>query len=434
MPYNFFNFRLRHVSLASIPELRNALAFTQQGILFQPYIAYNILKNKGVIEEPKDANYDYIPALVLLTTTNSWVEEPGTLGIAKPRTDNPERPLAATAAVFYEALITEGLTRTLIHEIGHTLGLRHPHDDFSESTGNHIGLFFMTYFTETVMSYSNSWSGALQKDILFEGVYPMRTFWSIYDLDAIDRAVISLMLEDYEANYGEIIQTLRSNGLASDDIPEVKDALRLARELAKNAVEQFKQHNYFDRLSFKGLGAQFESALDNAYAASRITGDIKNIYLPAIIEENTRLRGRLENLRTQLEILSNEVQQTRQLLEESRAALEEQKRQLDSIKSENDRLAALVTESENRASMVGKLREDVAGLENTLRETSSKIENSLKELVSIRFQTAVLTAALIIALAVVAGLFFLKRMRAGGRRPLPPPPPPPPTAFSKQQT
>jgi len=130
------------------------------------------------------------------------------------------------------------------------------------------------------MSYSNSWSGALQKDILFEGVYPMRTFWSIYDLDARDRAVVSLVLEDYEANYGEIIQTLRSNSLTSDDVPEVKDALRLARELAENAVGQFKQHNYFNRLSFKGLGAQLESALDYAYAASRIKGDLKTYTYP----------------------------------------------------------------------------------------------------------------------------------------------------------
>jgi len=64
------------------------------------------------------------------------------LGIAIPRKDNAEKPLAATVAVFYEVLITEGLTRTLSHEIGHTLGLRHPHDDFSESTGNPIELFF----------------------------------------------------------------------------------------------------------------------------------------------------------------------------------------------------------------------------------------------------------------------------------------------------
>ncbi|MDW8360075.1 MAG: hypothetical protein RMK31_05770 [Candidatus Caldarchaeum sp.] len=430
MPYNFFSVRLREVDFRTVPELSQAIVYDPGGILLMPDKAYDILKKRGFIDESIRQSLDYIPAIILYTTTTSWVASPGTLGIAIPRSDNPALPLVATGATYHEVVITEGLTPTVIHEVGHTLGLRHPHDDFDERQGRSVSSMAMTYFTETIMSYSKSWVGALQREQIFDDLYPLRTFWSIFDLDALDRAVVAIMLQEYEANYEEILSQLSSNGLKSDDVPEIMQLLDLARQFAWKAVEEFRDHNYFDRVEFKGLGAQLVSALDYAFAASLLTGNIKNYYLPAVIYESNRLGAQAANLRQSLSSLQEEIERSRRALEDSQRTLQQKRAERDALEREGDSLSADVRRAEQRVAEVRRIREDISRRESELKQLGDSIQRSESELSSLRGQTTLLSGVLAVeAVAVAAAVMWLRRMSKRRLPPPPPPPPPPPSTY-----
>lgn len=427
MPYNFFTTKLREVELRDVPELSQAIQHTPEGIVLLPDRAYDILKRRGIIDESIGEDMDYVPAIILFTTTTSWVEEPGVLGIAVGRRDDPSLPLAATGAIYHEVLIKEGLTSILIHEIGHTLGLRHPHDDFDEYRNSGKGFFALTYFTETVMSYSKSWIVSLNREKIFEDLYPIRTFWSIFDLDNIDRAVVCLLLQEYEQNYREIIESLNSAGLDLTDVPEIREALDLARQYSLRAVEEFVNHNYFDRASFKGLGAQLVSAFDYAFVAALQTGNIKNYYLPGVLYEAARLGAQASTLRQTLANLRTETENARRVLDESQRLLSQKRQELQSLTSAGDSLNAELQRAEKAVAEVKTVREEISRKEDELQKVVNSLKQSEEELSSLRSQNNTLLAVLAVeAVAVGAAVVWLRRNNRRRLTPPPPPPPPPP--------
>ncbi|MEM4190112.1 MAG: hypothetical protein QW544_06340, partial [Candidatus Caldarchaeum sp.] len=424
MPYNFFTTRLREVELKDVPELSQAIQYTPQGILLLPEKAYDVLKRRGIIDESIREVMDYVPAIILFTTTTSYVDEPGVLGAAIDRRDDPSLPLAASGATYYEELIKSGLTALLIHEIGHALGLRHPHDDFDEYRNSKASFFALTYFTETVMSYSRSWVVGFNREEIFEELYPIRTFWSIFDLDNVDRAVVCLLLHEYEQDYREIIHSLSSAGLDLGEVPEIGEALDLARRYSLMALEEFRDHNYFDRASFKGLGAQLVSAFDYAFAAAQLTGNIKNYYLPGVLYEAGRLGAQASSLRQAVSNLRAETENARRALEESQRLLSQKKQELQSLTSAGESLNAELQRAEQAVAEIRRVREEVSRKEAELQRVVNSIKQSEGELSSLRSQNNTLLG--VVAVEVVAVGAAVVWFRRNNRRRLPPPPPPPP--------
>ncbi|BAJ50638.1 hypothetical protein CSUB_C0780 [Candidatus Caldarchaeum subterraneum] len=428
MPYNKFNIRLKRVDLATVPELRNALEFTQQGILLKTYKAYDILKQRGYIEEVGQQRYTYMPVIVLITTTNSFIEEPGVLGRASPDPRDPTQPHHASAAVYYEHMIEEGMTVLVTHEAGHIFGLRHPHDDYDEYRQSESSFFPLTYFTETIMSYSKSWISGVEQTLDFPNTYPIRTFYSIFDLDNIDRATIILLLQNYEQNMQTILSTLRQNNINPNDIPELNEVLNSAKTFAKIAVEYFKMHKYFNRLEFKGLGAEVNTAFDAAFSAWLYTENTKNYVLPGLVDEVKRLGGEVSRLTGIREQLRSEVEKAQRELEEARAALEERKRELAGAEEEVRQLEARVSDAETRVANARAAREEVKTLENRLQQLSADVDALDKRLVSLREQNNLFIGVAVVGAVAVAGAAVIGR-RFSARRPQLPPPPPPPPSF-----
>ncbi|MEM0462211.1 MAG: hypothetical protein QW318_08455, partial [Candidatus Caldarchaeum sp.] len=423
MPYNKFNIRLKRVDLATVPELRNALEFTQQGIILKTYQAYDILKQRGYIEEVGQQRYTYMPVIVLTTTTNSFIEEPGVLGIASPDPRDPTKPHHASAAVYYEHMIEQGMTVLVAHEAGHIFGLRHPHDDYDEYRKSRSSFFPLTYFTETIMSYSVSWVSAVEQTLDFPNTYPIRTFYSIFDLDNIDRATIILLLQNYEQNMQTILSTLRQNNINLNDIPELNIVLNSAKSFAKIAVEYFKMHKYFNRLEFKGLGAEDDTAFDTAFSAWLYTENIKNYVLPGLVDEVKRLGGEVSRLTGIREQLRGEAEKAQRELEEARATLEENKRKLAAAEEEVRQLEARISDAEARVASARTAREEIKSLENRLRQYSADVDALDKRLASLREQNNLLIGVAVVGAVAVAGAAVIGR-RFSARRPPPPPPPP----------
>ncbi|MCS6784927.1 MAG: hypothetical protein NZ581_07020, partial [Candidatus Caldarchaeum sp.] len=426
MPYNQFNIRLRKIDLATVPEIRSAIEYTPQGIILKDYTAYEILNRKGIIQEAAGANYVNIPVIILFTTTNSFVDKPGVLGRAAPNPRDPTHPLFASAAIYYEYVVEQGLTALITHEAGHMFGLRHPHDDYDEYSRSDSGFFPLTYFTETLMSYSVSWSAAVQQQQLFKDYYSMRSFWSIFDLDNIDRATIMLLLKGYEENYGLILQTLRDNRVDLKDVPEIKAVLDLAKQYARAAGEEFKRHNYFNRLTFKGLGAQLETSFDYAFAAWLYTENVKNLYLPAIIEAYREFGSKAAGLEQTLQRLRIEIDEGKRKLEESLKKLGEKREELRRAENTVNSLRDEVGRAERQVEQVRKIREDIGNMEKILREISDESARLGPEVDRLRSESTTLTAVVVLATVAGAGIILFSRKSLSMRRRLPPPPPPPP--------
>ncbi len=425
LPYNKFNIRLKRVDLATVPELRNTLVYTQQGILLKTYQAYDILRQKGYIEALGEQRYTYMPVIVLVTTTNSFIEEPGVLGQASPDPDNPTKPHHASAAVYYEHMIEQGMTVLVTHEAGHIFGLRHPHDDYDEYRKSQSSFFPLTYFTETIMSYSVSWASAVEQNLVFPNHYPMRTFYSIFDLDNIDRATIILLLQNYEQNIQTILSTLERNNMRLQDIPELEQVLNAAKEMARLSVQEFKKHNYFNRLTFKGLGAQHETAFDLAFTAWLYTENTKNYLLPGLVDEQRRLGGEISQLTQLRDQLRSEAEKAQRDLDDARARLEEKRRELSDAESQLNQLEKAVSDAEERAAKAKATAKDIENLENSLSRVSADVEKMRERVESLRQQTNLLIGVAVVGAVAVGGAAIVGR-RFTTRRRMPPPPPPPP--------
>lgn len=424
MPYNQYNVRLKKVDLAGLPEISAAIQYTLDGIILRDNTAYRILRQKGVLEQPSDANYVYMPVIVLFTTTNSFVEKPGILGRVVPDSDDPNKPLFASAAVYYEEMLEEGLTVNVAHVTSLAFGLRHPHDDYDEFRRAESEFLPLTYFTETILSFSSSWSSAIEKRQLFSDVYAMRSFWSIFDLDNIDRATITLLLKGYEENVDVISETLRSNGVDVKDVPEVEQVLTVANQLARASVEEFKKHNYFNRVTFRGLGAQLETSFDYAFAAWLYTENLKNLYLPALVQVQTAYGRQRAELEKTLERMRADAEEAKRLLEESRRKLEEKNEELRRLNEGVNALRGEVSVAEQSVAKVREARQEVAELEKNLAEVSGEVASYGREVERLRNEFNTLASVAVVAAALGVGLTLFSRRLFPGRK-LPPPPPPP---------
>ena len=120
-----------------------------------------------------------------------------------------------------------GFSTTTVHEVGHHIGMSHPHDGYDSKTGLDYGPGGEFYYvwvgdeSDTVMSYlglSNSFSQ--------------------FDMDNLYR---------YEfAGYLNWANSLLDDILAHPDADQVEDRLSDASDYAEEAVEEFRQWDYHE--------------------------------------------------------------------------------------------------------------------------------------------------------------------------------------------
>lgn len=423
-PYNFYSFRLRLYDVDEIPGFSSIIRVDEfetrrgkeQVAVFDPYQAYDILKSAGIIEAETE-EYKYVPTIIVVTQYSTGVLIPGfedwgpALGIAL---ENPEQPmygLVATAGASYYSLFYEGMAVTVAHEIGHVLGLRHPHDDFDEVNEIEVGpKWIYTDSMETFMVYSTSWVEGVKQKTVREGFYPIRTYWSIFDLDAIDRVTISLLLQNYEKNYAEILRKLDEAGLRLDDLQTLKSVLSTAKQWARQAVEEFKKFNYFDRLTFKGFGAQLDTSLDYAFMAWAAT-DLMKIYLEAALLQNQRLTPDIEQLRNEVETLSQRLEQIRREKSNTEDEISQVTQQIAAARERAAQLEEKLAQLEREAANLQQLSQRKTELEKELSEKNLELQRAQADAAQLESLNMVLTgvAVVLFAGAGVTLVFFRRR-------------------------
>lgn len=417
-PYNFYYFRMKRVDARDVPGFTQIIKL-QEAVLggerrtvavFDPYTAYELLYRAGLIEPPQES-YKYVPVIIVVTDYDTYVEEPGVAGIAIENPKDPKYALAAVAAANYRDLFRQGMSRLVAHEIGHVLGLRHPHDDFDETTKrDRSGLMIYTDSVETFMAYRTTWVETYSRRFVREGFYPVRTFWSIFDLDTIDRATTSLLLMAYEEDYASIVEKLNSVGISVDDLPQLKNALAAATELARKAVAEFKRMNYFDRLEFRGLGAQTTNAVEHAFMASSVTSLLK-VYVEGLVTRREKLAPTLEKMQKEIDELVAEVRRLERERETVDADTSQVLQKIDEASRAADELRNQLKELEKEAQQLPELEKRKTELEKTVAEERAEAKQLGAEASQLRTFNMLLMVVAAVFVAVGGLSVLLRRLK-----------------------
>ncbi|MEM4190113.1 MAG: hypothetical protein QW544_06345, partial [Candidatus Caldarchaeum sp.] len=375
---------------------------------------YDLLRRANKLS-PGEGDYQYIPAIVVVTdySTRVYREDPedDALGIALPDLDDPRFGAAAVAGASYYLLSYEGLAATVAHEIGHVIGLRHPHDDFDEVAGRNVRSMIYTKSIETYMSYSTTWVEAVKRRTIKEGYYPVKTYWSIFDLDAIDRAVISILLSTYEQNYRDIVDAVSRAGLRLEDIKTLTEALNTAKTLAERCVELFRSHSYLDRFEYTGLGAQLKSSFDYPFFAMALT-ELSKTYTDGVMTQNERLRPQLESLQAEISSLTATLNKLRQESEKTAMELKSVEEALKKSLENNEALRSRIRMLSEDAAQLEQLQSRRAELDRRLSEEGRRLGELTAEVGGLRTTIFILMAlsVVIVAAAVALVVFLRKRL------------------------
>ncbi|MCS6784928.1 MAG: hypothetical protein NZ581_07025, partial [Candidatus Caldarchaeum sp.] len=340
-----------------------------------------------------------------------WLGEEGyLLGVALPNPNDPKHSVAAVAAGSYYLLFYEGMSATVAHEIGHALGLRHPHDDFDEQSQRNVGPYWIyTDSIETFMAYSTTWVEAVKRKVVGEGYYPVRTFWSIFDLDAIDRATITILLQGYEENYASIIKALSDAGLSLEEFPTLKNALGNAVNLARQSVAEFKRMNYFNRFEFKGLGAETTTSFEYAFMAWATT-DLLKLYVEGVVRQNERLAPLLDKLEDEINALTDELKRLEEQRKGGEAELNRIEERIRQASATANELRNRLKQLENEAQQLPELEKRKSELETRVSEARRGLEQLTAEASQLRnINMTLMVVAIAVVAASISSLFLTRR-------------------------
>ncbi|MEM4352860.1 MAG: hypothetical protein QXV68_04480, partial [Candidatus Caldarchaeum sp.] len=238
-----------------------------------------------------------------------------------------------------------------------------------------------------------------------EGYYPVKTYWSIFDLDAIDRAIISILLSTYEQNYRDIVDAVSGAGLRLDDIKTLTEALNIAKTLADRSVELFRSHSYLDRFEYTGLGAQLTSSFDYAFMAMALT-ELAKTYTEGVMKQNERLTQLLESLQAEISSLTATLSRLKQESERTAMELKNVEEAVKKALETNEELRARIRMLSEEAAQLEQLRSRRAELDRSLGEEGRRLSELVAEAGGLR-TTGFVLMALSVVLVAAAGVYVV---------------------------
>jgi hypothetical protein len=198
-----------------------------------------------------------------------------------------------------------GLSTLAVHEMGHVIGLRHPHDGYSESKNEFNNWFFDWSYTP--MSYASP--GILGCGLPAERCGLVITEFGAFNLDAIDRGLVLSLLHQAKLDLNNSTLQLQEKGYDKSSFPQdVVSKLSSINDDLQKSKEFFTDMNYFNFTSFGEMESSsiMDDAFDFAQRASMhsrslleqvtnlprnmnqsgLLGNVLNISGPLFIDEN----------------------------------------------------------------------------------------------------------------------------------------------------
>lgn len=216
------------------------------------WVSSTLTQEQLQLAQEEAANTVFVPVVIFVFDTDAYVDRIPVLGTAAPNPADETIPCCAIVAVDKHALfdIGTGLSTTAIHEMGHVLGLRHPHDGHSPTIGEFNNWFFDWSYTP--MSYISPMGLGCGVPDAPCGLVVSE--FGQFDHDAMDRAMILYLLNQVQRNVYDSLVSLESKGYDEGNLPDdVKSMLSSIDLGMQKSIEHFSNMNYFNYTSFKGM-------------------------------------------------------------------------------------------------------------------------------------------------------------------------------------
>ncbi|MFY3740701.1 MAG: hypothetical protein HMLIMOIP_001144 [Candidatus Nitrosomirales archaeon] len=221
------------------------------------------------MEELEKKESVYLPVIILLFDEYPYIDD-GAVGIAIPDATDPSSPCCVFITTQKSRVLDfdAGLTSITVHEIGHLLGLMHPHDGYREDVKD--GWFQNWFFdwSSTTMTYASPLAygcGELIQDEsgnvdLKECGMSISTF-NQFNYDAIDRGLILHLLRQTFTNVKNTLEVLQKKGYVDSLPSSVENGLLSVDQDILTIEEQFVKMNYSSKPSL-GKADNSDNALD----------------------------------------------------------------------------------------------------------------------------------------------------------------------------
>jgi hypothetical protein len=221
------------------------------------------------LEEEVTRDTVFVPIILFVFDTDAFVDKAPVVGTAIPDPENEKIPCCAVVAVDKHVLFDfgTGLSTLAIHEMGHVIGLRHPHDGYSQTKGEFNNWFFDWSYTP--MSYASPTT--LGCGLLAERCGLVITEFGTFNLDTVDRALVLSLLRQARLDLRDSVSELQEKGYEADNLPlNIQSKLSSIDDDIQRSKEFFTKMTY---LNFTTLGTVntfeiMDDAFDFAYRAS----------------------------------------------------------------------------------------------------------------------------------------------------------------------
>jgi len=255
---------LKSLSFRQVPGGNVILVKSPDLILeLNKWVASNLSQEQQRLAQKEATTTVFVPAVVFVFDTDAYVDEIPVIGTAASDPSDPKVPCCAIVAVNKHTLsdLNSGLSALVIHELGHVLGLRHPHDGYDPAKGEFEDWFFD--WSYTTMSYSLP--TGLGCGLLGTPCGLVIPEFGQFNHDALDRGLILNLLNQMQVNVYNSTISLEKKGYSKGNLPEsIKSVLSNIDLNVQKSIEHFTNMNYFNRTNF-GNTANLTASSDDSF-------------------------------------------------------------------------------------------------------------------------------------------------------------------------
>ncbi len=191
-----------------------------------------------------------VPIVLFVFDTDAYVDRVGVVGVAAPEPQDKTSPCCAIVAVGKHALFDfgAGLSTLAIHEMGHVIGLAHPHDGYNNTAGE--------LFTDWFFDWSYSPLSYASPTVFGCGLPDNRcglvvSEFGRFNIDAIDRGLVLSLLDQVQHNLYNSVSQLKEKGYDEyNSPPEIRSRISEIDYDVQKSKDLFMKMNYFNFTAF----------------------------------------------------------------------------------------------------------------------------------------------------------------------------------------
>ncbi len=241
---------LKSLSFRQVPSGSLILVKSSDLILeLNKWVASNLSQEQRRLAQEEAATTVFVPAVVFVFDTSAYVDQIPVIGTAVSDPNDQTVPCCAVVAVDKHALsdLNSGLSALVIHEMGHVLGLRHPHDGYDPTKGEFEDWFFDWSYTP--MSYSSP--TGLGCGLLSTPCGLVIPEFGQFNHDALDRGLVLNLLNQAQLNVYNSTISLEKKGYRESNLPGNITSMLSSIDLdVQKSIERFTDMNYFNHTNF----------------------------------------------------------------------------------------------------------------------------------------------------------------------------------------